>query len=1000
MSVEKPPRLQPPDIQAGNAAPSLPTVSSPAQPQDKPPLIASTESSFETTKPYEPLARTATWPPSEQAPLPPGESGLESSSSSSAEAVSPASASTGSQAPVDAPPVLQSTRYRLVHCIGRGGMGEVWLAEDLELNRPVAIKFARSPSLLWRFEREAQITALLQHPGIVPVFGRGQYGTQRYYVMQYVEGQRFDEAIEAFHRLLRQPADFERAEVRLKFVELLQRFVAVCRTIAYAHSRGVIHRDLKPHNIVLGQYGETVVLDWGLAKRLAEEEMQIGSHERQEDDESHTLPGTRMGTQAYMAPEQLEGGLATEQTDIFLLGATLYHVLVGKPPFAQGRPALRPRLVQPWVPPALEAICLKAMATMPRERYASASALAADLERWLADEPVSVYLEPWTQRWARWARRHRVLVSSLAAASLVAGMLLAGFTTVLGVKNRQLEDVNQELASALSREEAERQRAERNFHQAEAARALADQKRREAEQAQQLAELRQEQAERAAERARQAIELIASKEVLDQLTRKTHLSPEEKRILQALVSYYEEYARGVATNLEQKQRQARANFNLGRLYQALRQHQASEQAYRQAAVLFGALVAEHPQEPLYRQLLASTHNNLGVLLRHAGRIREAETCCQQALSLRTQLVAEYPQVPQYRHELASTHHNLATLWQQAGRFEEAAASYQQSVALSKKLVAEHPLVPEYRQQLAQAHSNLGVLLRELGRVEEAETSYRQALALYQELVAERPGIPEYREGLATTHNNLANLLWQTGRKNEAEASYRQALALREKLTAEHPVVPEYRQQLAQTYSNLGILLQKTGRRQEAEDSHRRALALFHELVAEHPTIPQYWERLAAAHINLAELLHHTGRTDEAEASYREVLALREKLAANYPQVPEYRRQLANTLAKLAVFYAENERITEVRIHLEQALRLRQGLVHDFPSVTDFQTDLAEALYDLVVLHLSEGNRENAFTYASQARQILHRLVKEHPELSKAHRLLKALDEAFRTFSGK
>ena len=219
----------------------------------------------------------------------------------------------------------------------------------------------------------------------------------------------------------------------------------MCNAVAYAHSRGVIHRDLKPANILLGPYGETLVVDWGLAKVVGRGEAaaRAGAAEAtlqpaSGSGSSETLPGTALGTPAYMSPEQAEGRL--EQvgplSDVYSLGATLYCLLTGKPPIDETDvgEALRrvqrgefppPRAVQPGIPPGLEAICLKAMALKPEERYPSARALADDIEHWLADEPVSVYREPITVRLTRWGRRHRTLATSLGVLLVTAVVGLA-----------------------------------------------------------------------------------------------------------------------------------------------------------------------------------------------------------------------------------------------------------------------------------------------------------------------------------------------------------------------------------------------------------------------------------------------------------------------------------------------------------------------------------------------------------------------------------------------
>src|SRR5262249_23567156 len=245
------------------------------------------------------------------------------------------------------------------------------------------------------------------------------------------------EAIARFH-------ETDEAGCGLALRQLLGRFVAVCNTIAYAHSRGVVHRDLKPANIMLGDYGETLVIDWGLAKRLGD----FGGARPPDEDgaplpvgdgsDGGTATGDVLGTPAFMSPEQGAGrhDAVGPASDIYGLGATLYALLTNRPPFdgdslaellqrVQRGDFPPPRQLRPETPRALEAICLKAMAREPAARYATALDLAAEVERWLADEPVRAYREPWTGRARRWVRRHRTLVASVMSALLLA-LLLGG----------------------------------------------------------------------------------------------------------------------------------------------------------------------------------------------------------------------------------------------------------------------------------------------------------------------------------------------------------------------------------------------------------------------------------------------------------------------------------------------------------------------------------------------------------------------------------------------
>jgi serine/threonine protein kinase len=302
-------------------------------------------------------------------------------------------------------PDLSETRYVLGAQVGRGGMGSVWEAEDPALGRKVAIKVLDRPDpsgdLTGRLRREARVLALLEHPGIVPVHDVGSLPDGRpFYSMKLVRGERLDDSAA---RLATLP-------------ERLRLFLRVCEPIAFAHSRGVVHRDLKPGNVMVGPFGEVLVLDWGIARLLADGEPRSadtgaprGAGRTPEAlREERTAAGTVLGTPGFMAPEQERGDEDVDhRADVFALG-TLLGTLAGGVSGTNHR---------------LAAIVAKATAARPQERYADVPALSADVTRLLDGEPVSAYRErPW-ERAARFASRHRValllLATYLAARALV-----------------------------------------------------------------------------------------------------------------------------------------------------------------------------------------------------------------------------------------------------------------------------------------------------------------------------------------------------------------------------------------------------------------------------------------------------------------------------------------------------------------------------------------------------------------------------------------------------
>jgi eukaryotic-like serine/threonine-protein kinase len=352
------------------------------------------------------------------------------------------------------PPTSDGERFRVLRPHAKGGIGAVFVALDTELHREVALKqildsHADDPASRQRFLLEAEVTGGLEHPGIVPVYGMGTYaGGRPYYAMRFIKGESLKKAIEKFHgsRLLKNDPGRRSLEVR----KLLHRFIDVCNAIEYAHSRGILHRDIKPSNVILGKHGETLVVDWGLAKSLGQSEPDVEATERplvpsSGSGSAETVRGSALGTPAYMSPEQAEGKLENvgPRSDVYSLGATLYCVLTGKPPFGGELADVisavrrgdfrRPCKLDPSLDPGLEAVCLKAMAARPLDRYATPRALADDIERWTADEPVSAWREPWARRATRWAKRNRTAVSGTVAA-LLAGVV--GLTAVAGIQAR------------------------------------------------------------------------------------------------------------------------------------------------------------------------------------------------------------------------------------------------------------------------------------------------------------------------------------------------------------------------------------------------------------------------------------------------------------------------------------------------------------------------------------------------------------------------------------
>jgi serine/threonine protein kinase/WD40 repeat protein len=342
-------------------------------------------------------------------------------------------------------------RFDTVGEIGRGGMGRVDDAYDRALDRPVAIKHMLSTTAvdLARFEREAKITARLEHPGIVPIHdaGRTAEGTP-YYVMRRIDGQPLDQRV---------------TDKLAERLALIPNVLAACDAVAFAHSRGIVHRDIKPTNILVGPFGETLVIDWGLAREISRREHDIAASVPSTDN--LTRVGTVAGTPGFMAPEQARGESVDARADVFALGSTLFFVLAGALPYGvesatemiglvgEGRAADWNK-VPSEVPPELVAIAKKAMAAEQIERYRDAGELAADLRQFITGNLVGAYEYSAGARLLRWVRRHRgafaVALIALVVVAVGAVVSVRRIVSERDVSNHERELAEQRRKEALA----------------------------------------------------------------------------------------------------------------------------------------------------------------------------------------------------------------------------------------------------------------------------------------------------------------------------------------------------------------------------------------------------------------------------------------------------------------------------------------------------------------------------------------------------------------------
>ncbi len=756
-----------------------------------------------------------------------------------------------------------------------GGLGRVWRARDRVIGRDVALKELRpdradQPELRSRFLEEARITGQLEHPSIVPLYdlvadGAGGAAGGPGYTMRFVSGRTLAEATRDYHGRRR-----EGKATALDLTALLDAFVSVCHATAYAHARSVLHRDLKGQNVVLGEFGEVVVLDWGLAKVVggpAAADPSTPPPVLPPSAREATQPGSISGTPAYMAPEVADGQPASTASDIYALGAMLYVILTGRLSY-EGDPSEvlrrvresappRPRSVNPAAPAALEAVCLRAMARDPAARYGSAGELAAEVRRWLADEPVRAYRDPWAVRASRWARRHRTPVIA-AAVFLVSAVVALAASTGLVWQEQRRTAAEKQLA------EQERARAEANFLLArDLAWGLLD------------------TAEHRLPRVREA-------------------EPIRKDMTEAARRTFVQFLRQRPDDPDLRERTAWLCRMLAKIHNNLNETGEADRLYRESIRILEELVDRGAGAPFYRDRLAETLRDHAQVLEKVGRYRDAAAVLRRSADLAGELRSGDAERPAYRRTQGTALLALAGLESLLGRAAESAESARQAAELFRGLlglppgeaVAQDPLL------LGVALNRRATALRELGRPEDALAVLAEAHTHLRALASrgENNEVQHFLGRVLVERGRSRALL--PDRRPQAEGDFDEAIRIWEDLRQRYPAYAQYREWLAVAFTGRGRERSAQGRFDPAGEDLDQARQILEALVRDFPALPGYQVELGRTYLELGRLARARGDAARAADWFAKA---GQSLRASLERAPEH------ALARRDLDEAEAER---------------------------------------------------------------------------------------------
>ncbi len=713
--------------------------------------------------------------------------------------------------------------YALISPLGQGGMGVVYKARQKSANRLVALKIIRPDRMssmtevtqrrmVDRFRAEAHAAARLQHDNLVTVYDVGEIDGCHYFSMQYVEGGCLSDQISECSLDSRQAATF---------------LEPVCRAVHAAHEEGILHRDIKPANILIE--------DGTLRPRIAD----FGLAKLQNEDQELTRSGEAMGTPSYMPPEQFgDAASATARSDIYSIGATLYHLLSGRPPFkaATSMATMRQvlnvepvalRELNPEVDQDVETICMKCLEKEPDRRFQTAKEVADELQRFINGEPILSRPISRPERLLRWCRRNPVVssLSGLAATSMIVAVVS------FAVAYFETDEARRKVEASLDETAKAQKLSEASFQDALA-----------------------------------AVNDFFTHVSEDRLLNEPGTEELRHELLDLARDYYKRFLNRRSDDPTVRDEVALSHFRVGLIVEELDSPQAAVESYEKARDLQLALISDLPdneskEAKATKRALSRTLNALARVATISGDLDGAEELFTETRQLRLELVESTPDADErfeFDRLLASVDMNLGLLARRRSNFDEAATLYKTAQELRKKTLPVRPKDPQLRRDLAKGWYNLANLAVDQNDAEGVSDNVKLAIAQLQELLNETPDDLRDRYLLAICYRLKADLdaalISVDGSKlPDSIEAYNKARLAMLGLSGRSPAVHRYRVELGQLLMNIGQLEAQQQRYAEARVALGNAAEVFAELTREDPDSGEFQELLTQTRAVLEQL---------------------------------------------------------------------------------------------------------------------------------------------------